>query len=548
LTIPRGRRSAATLIAVLFTAASCSSNDQDVRPSSTGTEPSDTGLVTDSAPATTSTPPSTTSTTATSTTATSTISTSPGTPSAPASTALRPDGPLADLSEEIVGAAAPFIGTSLDAGLDSAGYTESEHVAAGTATSYRAIGELTPDGRWTFEQDAAADYRTRILVRRPTNSTAFSGTVVVEWLNVSGGVDAAPDFTSLRADIVREGDIWVGVSAQLLGVEGGPVLVTVDGAESVAGKGLVAIDPERYGSLDHPGDGFSFDIFTQVARALRSGGAVLGGVTPTTVIAAGESQSAIALTTYLNGIHPLTQAFDGYFVHSRAAVPLPLVGPGEFADLAGGLGSASPTIVRTDTAVPVMIVQAEGDVTGVLNSAAARQPDSDTLRLWEVAGTAHADRFTLGAIADTLSCGAPINDGPMHVVTKAAYRALVTWAVDGTAPAEAPRLELTNDGGADGAGLRRDSDGIALGGIRTPPVDVPIDVLSGEPGSDPSLICLLLGTTQSLPANRIADLYASRADYEQRFASGADDAIEAGFVLAEDREALLAYAQPDRVN
>src|SRR4029077_19922029 len=128
-------------------------------------------------------------------------------------------------------------------------------------------------------------YRTRVLVRRPANPESFSGTAVVEWLNVSGGVDARPDWTSLHEEIVRAGHAWMGVSAQRIGVVGGPVLVGVDavGAE-LAGKGLRAIDPERYESLDHPGDGFSFDIFTQVARAIRAG-AGIGGLLPARILA-----------------------------------------------------------------------------------------------------------------------------------------------------------------------------------------------------------------------------------------------------------------------
>ena len=35
------------------------------------------------------------------------------------------------------------------------------------------------------------------------------------------------------------------------------------------GLGLRHAAPERYGTLEHPGDAFSFDIFTQVARAVR---------------------------------------------------------------------------------------------------------------------------------------------------------------------------------------------------------------------------------------------------------------------------------------
>ena len=116
-----------------------------------------------------------------------------------------------------------------------------------------------------------------------------------------------------------------------------------------AGKGLKAIDPARYGSLEHPGDGFSFDIFTQVARAVRAGRG-LGGLQPQRLIAAGESQSAFALVTYYNGVQPLTHAFDGFFVHSRGAVGLPLVGPGKYADIAGAIsGTADDLPHRSGT-------------------------------------------------------------------------------------------------------------------------------------------------------------------------------------------------------
>ncbi len=455
----------------------------------------------------------------------------------------RPAGPVADLSHEITGGTGVFMGAATSEALDGTGYVQREYVAAGMATSYRAKGALATNGRWTFVPNVSAAYRTRVLVRRPANAAAFSGTVVVEWLNVSGGIDADPDYTSLREELIRQGDVWVGVSAQKIGVSGGPVLVSVPAAGSVAGKGLKAIDPARYGSLEHPGDGFSFDIFTQVARALRAGGPAMGDMKPQRILAAGESQSAIALTTYINGVQPLTHAFDGFFVHSRASVPLPLVAPGQFADLAGGIGRA-PTIFRTDTGVPVLDLQAESDVTGVLDSIVARQPDSNVFRLWEVAGTSHADVHLLGSVAKTLQCGAPINNGPMHLVAKAALRALDTWVRTGTPPAPAPRLEVTN--GAQPA-VRRDADGIALGGIRTPPVDVPVDALSGVPGSNPALLCLLLGSTKPFSAARLAQLYPSRAVYQQRYDTDADKTIRAGYVLAADRAALLAFADPSRV-
>ena len=454
-----------------------------------------------------------------------------------------PAGPAAVISPPLAGGSGPFMGSATRPDLAAAGYVETEYAASGTATSYRAAGGLPGDGRWRFVPAGSAAYRTRVLVRRPARAADFSGTVVVEWLNVSGGVDADPEWASLHEEITRRGDAWVGVSAQQIGVSGGPVAVKVAAAGAdLAGKGLIAIDPRRYGSLQHPGDGFSFDIFTQIARALR-GGDALGGVEPRRLIAAGESQSAFALVTYYNGVQPLTREFDGFYVHSRGAYPLPLVAPGTAADIAASF-TGTPVIFRTDGTAPLLDIQTETDVGSVLDSYAVRQPDTDRFRLWEVAGTAHADAHLMGSTAASLGCGLPVNNGPMHLVAKAALRALDTWLRTGAPPPVAPRIEVAP---GERPQIRRDADGIALGGIRTPPVDVPVATLSGAPGPDPSTICLLVGSTKPFSTARLAALYPSRADYQRRYAAAATTAIAAGHVLPQDRAALLGYAEPDRI-
>ena len=423
------------------------------------------------------------------------------------------------------------------------GYVISEYAASGTATSYRINGAMTLDGRWNFVPDGSASYRTRVVVRRPSDPARFSGTVIVEWLNVSGGVDSGPEYDTMREEITRAGDVWVGVSAQLIGVIGGPVLVHAPTTgPNLAGKGLVAIDPARYATLHHPGDGYSFDIFTQAARAIRQGGTPLGDLKPQRLIAAGESQSAFALVTYINGVAPLTHAFDGYFVHSRGASGLPLASPGKAAGIADALGGA-PAIFRTDQDTPILDAQTESD-TGLLGSLAARQPDDAHFRLWEVAGTAHADAHLLGGEASLLNCGLPVNNGPMHLVAKAALHALDEWMRTGTPPPSAPRFDITT--GAKPA-VVRDADGIVLGGIRTPPVDVPVDVLSSYVAPNASTICVLSGSTKPLSTARLAQLYSTRADYLQRYHAAAARTIAAGYVLPSDRAALLAYAQPSRI-
>ena len=90
----------------------------------------------------------------------------------------------------------------------------------------------------------------------------------------------------------------------------------------------------------------------------------------------GESQSAFALTTYVNGVQPLAQVYDGFLVHSRGGSCLPLGSPGAVTDLASSIGGPGKQI-RTDGAAPVLVLVMEGDVIGVLGYLRARQPDSE---------------------------------------------------------------------------------------------------------------------------------------------------------------------------
>jgi hypothetical protein len=132
----------------------------------------------------------------------------------------------------------------------------------------------------------------------------------------------------------------------------------------------------------------------------------------------------------------------------------------------------------------------------------------------------------------------------MHIVAKAALRALATWLTTGKAPVTAPRIDVIPGATPQ---VRRNADGIALGGIRTPPVEVPVAALSGAPGPTLSTICILLGSSKPFSAARLAQLYPSRAEYLRRYDANADATIRAGFALPQDRAALLAFAEPSRI-
>ena len=187
----------------------------------------------------------------------------------------------------------PMPGGAYD--LADLGYVEEEFLLSGTAESYRVVGERSSDGKWEVEPSDPSPFVTRLLVRRPADAAKFSGTAVVEWFNVSGGLDVGPDWSLLHRHLIRRGHAWVGVSAQKVGIDGGGFVESLH---------LKKAFPDRYNVLSHPGDEWSFDMFSQAGHALRAvdGSGPLGPLTPVRVLAAGESQSAACLVTYINAV------------------------------------------------------------------------------------------------------------------------------------------------------------------------------------------------------------------------------------------------------
>src|SRR2546423_15138127 len=157
-------------------------------------------------------------------------------------------------------------------------YTENEYFYSGTATD--------------LSTGATAPYESRMLVRLPRNPKRFKGTVLVEWLNVTGQSDLETAWPVEAQYLMRHGIGYVGVSAQLAGVCCGPTTL----------KGW---DPVRYLPLVHPSDQFSFDIFSQAIRALRGpkhiGANPMRGLRLRKIIVTGASQSALYLTNFVNG-------------------------------------------------------------------------------------------------------------------------------------------------------------------------------------------------------------------------------------------------------
>jgi len=270
----------------------------------------------------------------------------------------------------------------------------------------------------------------------------------------------------------------------------------------------------------------------------------------------------------LNAFDSETKVFDGYLLHSRFGTAAALDGTSIFVSSL----SSNPMKpqVRADVRVPVMTVITETDLIGAARPGylEARQEDSERFRLWEIAGTAHADNYMLqvgsmdsgvAPIEQLAEAFAPtkllmgmelpyfINFAPQHhYVLQSALRRLHDWVRSGHLPATAKRLETKQPGVPE---LVVDYHGIACGGIRTPWVEVPIALTSGVSG-DPGGIAGLFGSGEPFSQLMLDQLYPEgKSDYLQRFASSLSDAIAAGFLLDEDRDEILnlaAAAWPSR--
>ena len=423
----------------------------------------------------------------------------------------------------------PFTSATFDLAAD--GYVEEEWFLRGDARAYAAVAgsSLAGDGRWSVEHAGAQPFVTRLLVRRPADRDRFDGTVVLEWLNVSGGIDLDPVWAQSHAEILRAGNIWVGVSAQRAGVHGPPLMQGFS-------QPLELWDPVRYGDLLVAGDDLSYGIFTAAARAVRTG-EVSAGRAADVVIAAGASQSANRLVTYIDAVQPIERALDAFLLHGRVGTsgpPLHIDAP-----------MPDPLVVRSDIDVPVLVLESEFDV---LRSWGARQIDADWFRLWEVAGSTHQDEYVERTLhvqfsrdlgVEVPGCDCAVNNFPFHLVENAALARLRAWARGGSPAPAMPRVSIT-----DGGEAVRDEHGNALGGIRLAQVEVPT-AQYGPVGTPQS--CALRGFVKPFAPERRGALYPDRDVYVDRVRAATDAAIAAGCLLAVDarpavEEAVAGFA------
>ena len=361
-----------------------------------------------------------------------------------------------------------------------------------------------------FFSGSSPTFTSRFLVLRPSDPAKFSGTVYVEWYNVSGTMDVPVMWSASQEYFMREGHVYIGVSAQAVG----------------AGS-LAEVDAERYASISHPGDEYANTIFSRAGAAVRAHPEMVLGpcMKVAALIGMGQSQSSGRLADYSANAQPSDQVYDALLLHSGGTAPATV---------------ACPTfVVRTMN---------EGNSTG----------DGPNTVEWAVAAASHNDKRLTEKSFDIIGqafgfdeipfqCQNPMNDYPAYRVYNSVLDWMSRWVRNGERPPKGDPFEMV------GGDLALDEIGNNKGGVRLPDVDVPIKVYSRDNGPADGadifsagigvLACGLAGTASPLPPAKLMELYPTHEDYVQKYTAAADKALMGGFLLKKDYDEMIEIAR-----
>lgn len=436
----------------------------------------------------------------------------------------------------------PFDATPVD--LAAHGYVEQEFFLKGTANLY----DYDANGKVVVTA-SNAPYTNRVVVRRPADPKKFSGSVVTEILNMTSGWDLNRMWFTSHDQYLRDGDAYVGVTSAPNTVEA-----------------LRRYDPQRYADLSWADPrpaaerctgtalnssaatdgGLVWDIFSQVGAALKSHGRdnPLRGLDVEKVYATGYSQSGSYLVRYLNAIHPKARVYDGFLI--AAVVP-----PRPLGKCSAEIPLADPRNIPRPTREPVIRVQTETDF--FWDGGYSRRPDADTredrYRLYEVPGSAHSYSYTASfqpSPEDLRKAGFTANyynnctspglstDFPEHYLFNAMQVNLDAWARHDTPPPHAPRIQVDGDGRT-----VADEHGNALGGVRSPWLDVPIATY--HPTTTPDS-CRLQGHRVPFTTGQLTALYPDHGYYARAFMQETQRLVRGRWLTPQDGDAAVNTA------
>ena len=361
-------------------------------------------------------------------------------------------------------------------------------------------------------------YKTRIVIRRPSDDSKFSGLVLAESMHPSGNPWM---FHFTHTYSMTEGHVGLEILTS-------------------ATEGFREFNHERYKDLS-VAQGQAGEIIAQVGALIKSKQKdnPLAGLTVRKMILAGSSASAGVVVNYLPAhmvqrLSDMKPIFDGFMPTSNGAnlrmIDVPMI--------------QVPTMRETMSGATT---RQDGDAPG------------NQFRVYEFAGMAHIDSRDAAAYYPD-PCKLPISRFPMAAYMSVALNHLWQWIDKGTVPPHADRIYMDYNTEGDGSLMALDEYGNVKGGIRTPYVDFPTTKI-GVPnsGAEPPIknphpfiaargeaaqnqLCNLANYQLPLTEAQLKKLYKDRKDYQSKVQQRYDELMKQGWALPVYRSVVFADA------
>ena len=402
--------------------------------------------------------------------------------------------------------------------LDDYGYVEEEYLVSGSA------GLPKP----------GVPYTTRIMVRRPADPNRFSGTIQIEPLR--DGAERATNWEWTWPYLLENGDVWVGFTASRTDAE----------------TMLKKFDSLRYGGIEIRDDGLRSDMMTQIAWLLRSPDGLLAKLHF-------DDKAAIVpglFRVYASGWGPTGCVLRDFIEAGPAAqARTPEGRPVINAYLIGTCPGSAPLHAPADAAVIQVESESEyGSGLMATATAAARQPDLNLprgrYRWYDVAGGGdwgYSDlpQFSIAAyqMGRTSSlppdCAKPAEPG-LRYFARAILYDLDRWLRVGGHPPPGAVFELDS-----AHRIKRDGNGVALGGVGGSWVDAPVTSVDApaQVDIDGARDCAAVEAQEAFPPDTLAALYKDHEDYVKKVTDDVIRLVNSRYLLPRDGDALIADAK-----
>jgi hypothetical protein len=416
-------------------------------------------------------------------------------------------------------------------GVDHFDYLAEEYFITGATNTYEAVAmadamdmmkrdPVKDLGRRDFHRPVThtdVPYTTRLMVYRPKDAKKFSGNVVIEPFHpIYGGVLAT--WGNDHFFHMENGDVHIGVQHPL------------------TFRGMKKFNPDRYNPLTMPD-------FTQLWGCLAQVGALikgqdknnpLKGLPVSYQFMTGLSFTGVATATFANYHHESAKLADG-------------------SNIFDGYVPINNAMYNRPLDVPTLRIMSQGDFSsfeGVNNRREDNDEPGSRYRLYELAGSPHTTvwlrRKGMAKFPGTLSMadmGAPRqaitlpqlaenekpNDFPLGIFFAGAFKNLYDWVRGIHTPPKGGRIATHTDGST-----KVDEHGNAMGGIRSPYVDVPIATYGSRD---------LMGYKIPFTAEKKKRLYGCHERYVDQVIGATETLVKDRWIPSNEASEIIAAAK-----